>query len=134
MAKKQTTVTKPAMVGIVIAIIIAIVIIHLATEPAAPSATWNVQVTAFKVLPQNYVRVFFSVENTSTVAGNPDCSVIIQPTTSFGDDTSGDGLGTLSMVNNVAAGATVHTYIDIVVSANDAHFVTSKSMIQVSDC
>jgi hypothetical protein len=53
---------------------------------------------------------------------------------SFGDDLSGDGLGTLQMVNNVPAGTTMHTYTDIVVSDNDTRLVTKPSMVSVSGC
>ncbi len=114
--------------------LIAILTIYEATRPPGPSASWSVSVQAVKVLPNDYVRVFFAVDNTGTAAGSPDCSIIIQPVDSFGDDLSGDGLGTLQMVNNVPAGTTVHTYTDIVVSHNDARFVTKPSMVSVSDC
>ena len=97
-------------------------------------ATFSAQVYNFAQLPNNYVRVYFRVTNTSSVAGSPSCVIQIQPVNQYGDYLSGQGVDGMTGSQSVAPGATRGFYMDVVVSNNDARFVTSKSMISVTDC
>jgi hypothetical protein len=95
---------------------------------------YDATVRSVAVLPNNYVRVFLSIENVGNAPGAPDCGIIIQPVDQYGDDLSGDGVGDMTGDHTVQPGATYSGYMDIVVSDNDAKYVTSTSMVQLSDC
>ena len=90
--------------------------------------------TAFDVLPNNYVRVFFSLQNVGNAPGSPDCSVMIQPVDGYGNNLPGVGIGTLALAANMSPGRTGRTFINVLVSHDEASAVTSRSMISVSNC
>jgi hypothetical protein len=118
------------VVALVISIIAGVGIRLAATQ----TLTFKSNVTNFSVLPDNYVRVFLTVTNTGNTAGSPSCQVNIQPVNAYGDQLSGSGFDAMSGGQKIQPGASYSGYMDIVVSDNDAQFVTSKSMITVSNC
>ncbi len=104
------------------------------TPTPTASAHFSARVTNFKVLPGNYVRVYYHVVNSGNAVGSPTCEVKIQPTNGYGDPLSGYGVDAMAGTSTVGAKGQQTFYMDIVVSDNDAHFVTSRSMIKVSNC
>jgi hypothetical protein len=100
-----------------------------------PRPAYQATVINFTVLPNNYVRAYLSVTNVGKAPGSPFCTVTIQPTNAYGDPIGGSGY-TWMPANEptLQPGAALSAHLDIVVSNNDAHLVTSKSMIKVTDC
>lgn len=126
--QRQRFVQRSAIVALVIAALGTFGIYKLVNQP---SASFIVTVRTFKVLPDQYVRVYLNITNTSTVAGAPDCGVTVQPTNSYGDDLSGSGVNAGDWAS-MKPGATIYTYLDVLVSDNEAHDVTSTKMITAS--
>ena len=137
MAEAQKKKKKPAGKAIAISAAVSI-ILSLVTiqffKSTASHARYKGEVVNFEVLPNNYVRVWFSVKNVGTDPGQPRCMVSIQPTNIYGDPIGSGGFDSLDGSHTVAAGDTYSAYMDIVVSDNDASDVTSKSMISISNC
>ena len=137
MAEAQKKKKKPAGKAIAISAAVSI-ILSLVTiqffKSTASHARYKGEIANFSVLPNNYVRVWFSVKNVGTEPGGPDCMVSIQPTNIYGDPIGSGGFDSLDGSHTVAAGDTYSAYMDIVVSDNDASDVTSKSMISISNC
>ena len=102
----------------------------------AGTAVWAARIDNFAVLSGagNYVRVYAEVSNTGTAPGGPQCIISIQPTNAYGDAVGGNGFDALTGNKVVEPGHTYRFYEDIVVPDNDAHLVTSKSMISISGC
>ena len=95
---------------------------------------WRTEINNFEVLPNNYVRVWFTVTNVGKGSGNPNCTVYINPVNAYGDPVGSGGFDSLSGSDTVQAGGVFRRYMDIVVSNNDASYVTDKSMISISGC
>ena len=95
---------------------------------------YRTEINNFQVLPDNYVRVWFTVTNVGKGPGNPSCTIYINPVNAFGDPVGSGGFGSLSGSDTIKAGGVFRRYIDIVVSGNDASYVTDKSMISISGC
>jgi hypothetical protein len=129
---KKVKTAKPLLISLAVSCVLSLVAIQAFTSGG--SARWKASVTAFTVLPNNYVRVWVSVTNVGNAAGAPSCMVSIQPTNAYGDDIGNGGFDAMDGSHTVNVGATYSGYMDIVVSGNDASYVTSKSMISVSNC
>ncbi len=120
---------------VILAFVAFIVIYEVLTSHGSSSAPqYDATVRSVVVLPNNCVRVFLSIENVGNAPGAPDCGIIIQPVDQYGDDLDGDGIGDMTGDHTVQLGATYSGYMDIVVSDNDARYVTSTSMVQISNC
>jgi hypothetical protein len=118
------------VVGLVIVVILAVVVI---THTGAKDK-FSARVPNFAVLPNNYVRVYLDVTNTGKATGDPSCTVTIQPVNSYGDPVGNGGFDSMAGTQSIKPGHSLFGHMDIVVSNNDAHLVTSKSMIRVSGC
>lgn len=99
----------------------------------SPKAIFRASVVRVYPLPNNYVRVFLSVSNVGQAAGQPMCVVSIQAKDGAGDIV-GSGFDGMTGGQTVKAGKTFSGYMDIVVTNNAAHYVTSKSDVTVSGC
>lgn len=99
-------------------------------------AKYHATIANYEVLPGpgNYVRVWLRVQNVGKAAGAPTCMVTITPVDQFGDPMGSGGFDALAGTQTIRPGGSSEGYMDIVVSNNDAHYVTSKSMISVSGC
>jgi hypothetical protein len=131
--KQKKTAGKAIAISATVSIILSLVTIQF-FKSTASHARYKGEIASFVVLPNNYVRVWFSVKNVGTDPGKPSCLVSIQPTNIYGDPIGSGGFDALDGSHTVAAGDTYSAYMDIVVSDNAASDVTSKSMISISNC
>lgn len=118
--------------AVIAAVLAAAPMIAIYVSNQKKVASYRVVVRTFKQLPGQYVRVYLNVTNVSKLSGIPDCSVSIQPTNPQGDPIGGGGVNAGTLNHAIPAGATNYTFLDVLVAGNDAHLVTSRSMITAS--
>ncbi len=119
---------------LVVIIIVVIVVFAAFRAISSQTVTFRSTVNSFQVRPNNVVRVYFTLTNTGNTAGSPSCVVQVLPTDPSGNLLSGLGTNGFSNGPTVRPGHSYRAYIDVVVSNNDARFVTSKSMISITGC
>jgi hypothetical protein len=109
-------------------ILVVTLIIGISVLSGGPhGGPYTARVTQVTLLPHNYIQVNFLVTNHGSVAGSPSCHIDIQAP--YG----GSGYDGMSGTNTVQAHSSQSFYDNIVVSNNDATYVTS-SMVTIGSC
>jgi hypothetical protein len=118
--------------AIVIGIFIAIV---SSVSSHGGGGPYSAQVTSVTPLqgPGNYVRVDYTVTNAGSASGSPSCQIDIQLNDVNGNPMA-SGSDAMSGTNTVPAHGSQAFYADIVVTNNDAFYVTNPSMVTISGC
>jgi hypothetical protein len=124
-----------ALIAGLIAGVIGVVLLNNHQNSVQSSAPkYRTEINNFQVLPNDYVRVWFSVSNVGKGPGNPKCTIYINPVNTYGDTVGDGGFDSLSGNDTIQVGDVFRRYMDIIVSNNASNYVTDKSMISIKGC
>ncbi len=125
--------TWPWVLGVIAVVFLGIWLLALhQTAHDAQAAKFHARLDYFEVLPNNYVRVTYTVTNTGKSSGTPMCEVIVQPVNAYGDAVGGGGSASPIAPWSLSPGANNFTFVDV--QTPDARLVTQRSMVQVGGC